>query len=358
MFILGNAKKNMLSTPEQENKYYNENYEIDLNNDNNSHSIIVNNAKESKNILDVGCGVGYIGRKLIELSKCKVDGIEIDKESFKIVSKIYNKTFSFSIEDYDNPEYKSFIENKDKYDCIILADVIEHLVDPGKTIYTLSKKLTDKGMFIISTPNIAHIDVVSNLINGKFNYNKTGILDSTHVKLFTESSFYDFVDNINKKYKLSFGVKTIGKTYAKKDDKNDKFLLETKGMEVYVYQNIFLLSKDIKTVNIKNKDYYALLNDNYLKGIELEKNNAELNKKINELEYKIETLNHKLKEENQKNKILKNENKEYKKVNEELTKELDKTRIDREQILNSKSWKITKPLRKVSSVIHREKGTK
>lgn len=181
MVNLGNAVKNLLAKKEEENKYYVDNYEIDLENKNDSHSILTSLALGSKNVLDVGCGVGYIGKELKEISNITVDGIEPHKESYKIV-KDNDNSFNFYIGDNLNQDYLDFCKSQKKYDCIILADLIEHLEKLDEILSILYKKLAKDGKVLVSIPNVAHVDIISNLIDKRFNYNKTGILDSTHLR--------------------------------------------------------------------------------------------------------------------------------------------------------------------------------
>ena len=308
--IIGNAKKNMLSSNELDNKYYLEEYKVDLNNDNDSHSIIIKQVENPKCVLDVGCGVGYIGRTLKELYKVQVDGVEIDEKAKKIAQKVYDNVYDFSIEDIESSAYQKFIKNDVKYDYIIFADIIEHLVNPGLVIYNLSQKLEKNGKIIISIPNIAHGNIITNLIKGNFNYNKTGILDTTHLRFFTKNSFYDFVSNINKTYNTKLYVKLIGQTFAA-DEKRDELLYNFMKDDLYVFQNIFELSfVECKNVHKSENNFDDVYN------------------------YYIESLNIRKDYEN-----IKNENKKLKedlKLLEDRYKECSSTLND---IINSKGYK-------------------
>ena len=59
---------------------------------------------------------------------------------------------------------------KEDYDFIILADVLEHLVNPFEFIHELSKNISAKTKIIISVPNIAFGAVRIALLNGNFDY--------------------------------------------------------------------------------------------------------------------------------------------------------------------------------------------
>ena len=136
MFHLGNAKKNLLVSPKKENRYYEEQITIRLDDSNDSHAIIASHITKGSTCLDVGCAVGYIGEILKREKECMVDGIEIDPEALEIAKKkeCYQNLFDFSVTDEQDPRYLSFFRNKKKYDYIIFADILEHLPDPGKVL--------------------------------------------------------------------------------------------------------------------------------------------------------------------------------------------------------------------------------
>jgi 2-polyprenyl-3-methyl-5-hydroxy-6-metoxy-1,4-benzoquinol methylase len=209
-FVLGNAYKSVLGKKKINNEYKMES--VDLSNDNDSHSLIVNHIiknKRNKTILDVGANTGVLGNTLVEYNSV-VDGIEYCKDFYKKLktNKAYRNTYNLDITDFSS----NFYNNSDKYDYIIFADVLEHLCNPEDVLLNISKKLNKKGKIIISIPNIAHLDVIIQLINGNFNYNDEGILDSTHLRFFTHESFIDMIENIENKSGLYFDIAKIGET--------------------------------------------------------------------------------------------------------------------------------------------------
>lgn len=254
--LIANAPKNYLSKVEDANKYYIENYSVDMNNKNSSHTIMVQAALGSKNILDVGCGAGVIGKKIKELQKCNIDGIEIDTVAARLAEKVLDKVYVMPIDDENNKIYQSFMKNSSRYDAIICADIIEHLVDPGKTLFSLSKKLGPKGKTLISIPNLSHVDVVAGLIDNRFNYNRVGILDSTHLRFWTENSFYEFIANVNERFGINFTPKLIAKTTAIDDSINAGFLEDICGKELYTFQNVFELTLGKEPYIPKLKKYH------------------------------------------------------------------------------------------------------
>ena len=68
-------------------------------------------------------------------------------------------------------------------------DLIEHLERPEDGIRKIAAILKPGGILYASTGNIAYIVMRLSLLLGQFNYGKRGILDLTHTRLFTISSF-------------------------------------------------------------------------------------------------------------------------------------------------------------------------
>ena len=74
----------------------------------------------------------------------------------------------------------------DKFDYILLLDVIEHLRSPEDFLDQLRKVAAASGAeVILTTANIGFIIMRLSLMLGRFEYGKRGILDLTHTRLFT-----------------------------------------------------------------------------------------------------------------------------------------------------------------------------
>jgi glycosyltransferase involved in cell wall biosynthesis len=72
------------------------------------------------------------------------------------------------------------------YQYLLLLDVIEHLKQPEQFLNDLRAQFDHQPRTIIlTTPNIAFVVQRLMLLLGQFNYGKSGILDSTHTRLFT-----------------------------------------------------------------------------------------------------------------------------------------------------------------------------
>jgi SAM-dependent methyltransferase len=69
------------------------------------------------------------------------------------------------------------------------SDVIEHVENPAEFLLNLRRVLKDDGWLLVSVPNVAHWSIRMKLLMGKFDYEPTGIMDETHLRWFTASSF-------------------------------------------------------------------------------------------------------------------------------------------------------------------------
>ena len=145
--------------------------------------------QDKAKVLDVGCSTGYYGRLLIEDKDCQVDGIEIDPKDRAEAEKYLNSVYDVNL---DKPEWPIALTSN-KYDVIFLGDVIEHVLDAENVLLRLGDLLVENGKIIISTPNIAHLSIRMELLLGNFEYERTGILDETHLKYFTLDSLTSIV---------------------------------------------------------------------------------------------------------------------------------------------------------------------
>lgn len=134
-------------------------------------------------ILDVGCATGKLGEYLQQHTHCVVDAIEANEASAIAAKPFYRQLFMIDLESYDQYE-----EIDTKYDVIVLADVLEHLREPEKVLTLLAQKLTEKGRFLISLPNVGHASVILQLLQSQFVYQQHGLLDKTHVRFFNHQN--------------------------------------------------------------------------------------------------------------------------------------------------------------------------
>ena len=134
-----------------------------------------------KRVLDVGCSVGTLGRALRERG-AEVTGIEIDPRMAAAARERLNEVHIASVE--DAALFERLGERP--FDCIIFADLLEHLVDPWTALDRFVERLAPDGVIVASLPNIRHYTTIRTLLfQGYWPYRDRGIHDRTHLRFFT-----------------------------------------------------------------------------------------------------------------------------------------------------------------------------
>ena len=160
-------------------------YDFELNIETeNSLSIIIRELKNNSTVLEFGPANGRLTRYMKEVMGCKVYLVELDEKAGREALQYGEDLVVGDIEQYEWLErYKNL-----KFDYIVFADVLEHLRDPLTVLIKAKGLLGDDGKVLVSVPNLAHNAVLIDLLNNKFEYKKTGLLDDTHIHFFTKTS--------------------------------------------------------------------------------------------------------------------------------------------------------------------------
>jgi GT2 family glycosyltransferase/SAM-dependent methyltransferase/glycosyltransferase involved in cell wall biosynthesis len=132
----------------------------------------------ARRVLDVGCGQGLTGGLLRAERGIEVVGIEIHPQVAETARPHLNRVIVGDVEAMELP----FPDGC--FDCLLLGDVLEHLVDPWNTLKKLVRVLHPKGTIVASLPNIRNLGVIQKLLEGSWTYEECGILDKTHLRFF------------------------------------------------------------------------------------------------------------------------------------------------------------------------------
>jgi 2-polyprenyl-3-methyl-5-hydroxy-6-metoxy-1,4-benzoquinol methylase len=143
---------------------------------------------DAKTVLSVGCAAGRTEAELVKQG-IKVVGVEINPEAAKIA-----RQRGLTILEGDASEIDVAVAGE-FYDCIIYADVLEHLPDPLAILRRHVAVLKKNGTVIVSVPNFRHYSVLWQLfVRGHIRYTDAGVLDRTHLRLTTRKMVLEWFE--------------------------------------------------------------------------------------------------------------------------------------------------------------------
>ena len=205
--------------------------------------------KSALNILDVGCGAGVLGRELKMLDdRRKVIGIELNEDACRHAYSTLDHVYCADV-DIFNPPF-----TQEEFDCIIFADILEHLVDPWNITKRYTAFLKPDGYIVASVPNVQNITVVEDLIKGRWQYQDAGILDSTHLRFFTKASLNDLfsgagltIRNIKHVINPPLDMQKVKESGNKYRQGNLEIadLTQSELLNLFTYQFIVILQKTV-----------------------------------------------------------------------------------------------------------------
>ena len=154
-----------------------------------SHAKLLQWVKPGTVVLECGCAYGMMTRYMKEVLGCRVVILELEQEAFQAAREYADGGYCVDLE--TNHWMESIPDNT--FDYIIYADVLEHLRDPESVLRKMRRLLKEDGSVLISVPNVAHGDIIMNLLCDQFTYTSLGLLDNTHIHLFARKNLYDMV---------------------------------------------------------------------------------------------------------------------------------------------------------------------
>lgn len=129
-------------------------------------------------VLDVGCASGGLLAVLAERAGF-LAGIELSRAAAQEAALVADQVVCAGVEDPTIPfESGSF-------DLVVLADVIEHLVDPAAALRRAFDWARTGGWVVVSVPNIAYWRARLTIAAGRFPQEESGTFDEGHLSFFT-----------------------------------------------------------------------------------------------------------------------------------------------------------------------------
>lgn len=157
------------------------------------HDLLTLLPKDSKNlkILEIGAGYGAT------LSFLKKQGIASEVVAVDIPENEGTSPFdNIDAFFYADAEKLDLSKYEEHFDCIIFADVLEHLVYPKEVLDQMKSLLHEDGYILVSVPNVRHKKALYKIfIKGNFAYEEHGLFDYTHLRFFCKKDIKELVSD-------------------------------------------------------------------------------------------------------------------------------------------------------------------
>jgi 2-polyprenyl-3-methyl-5-hydroxy-6-metoxy-1,4-benzoquinol methylase len=214
-----------------------------------SHSLIVKELGKfnlsNKKVLDIGCHTGVLLSRVRKASEGS--GSYYGADLYDNLEKEFG-FIDFINCDLNEKELNKVFKNN-SFDVIILADILEHLVDPWESLLNVKKILKPAAKIVVSLPNSGHWFFRLKVLFGQIDYESNGLFDRTHLRFFTKKTAKELILN------AGFVVKKLN--YSSLPWENllkSRFLTRTLSVveralilvrpQFFAYQFIFLITSE------------------------------------------------------------------------------------------------------------------
>ncbi len=318
-------------------------YQIDPEDTESTAAKILRLTGKGKRVLELGTAGGTMTEEF-KRRQCTVVGVEIDPLAAK---KAELNCERMIVGDLDKLDLVATLP-EDRFDVVVAADVLEHLVDPQRLLNQLGKLLKPDGYLVVSVPSVGFNGLLGAIISGEFPYRETGLLDRTHLRFFTrheletllviagllpdiwepvelgaaDSEFREHWRRLPAEVRSALESNPEGNTYqyvarARPADPErwNRYLRKKKNREDEVRHNL-------KLANLRNNDLSA----------RLEIVSGELQRVKQDMQFQLQDMQFQLQHMTERN--------------EQVEKEL-------QTILSSTSWRLSLPIRIFGKCVHR-----
>ena len=134
----------------------------------------------ARSVLHVGCGDGTLGEQIKQRQRCRVAGVESDRDIAFAAKR--------RLDDVYIGEYAEVVSIlHDKFDCIVTSGVLEQTFDPWSLLGDLRRISASGATLVAAIPNVGNAQAVADLQEGHF-----AVADQ--MRFFTRESVHDLID--------------------------------------------------------------------------------------------------------------------------------------------------------------------
>lgn len=191
---------------------------------------------DARRILDLGCASGILGAALKERQEVEVVGVEYDPVYAEGAAARLDRVVC---DDLEQLALRDDLETDfGRFDCLVAADVLEHLRDPWAVLKTFAALVEPGKTVVISLPNVRFWETFWQLgRHGTWPRRYQGIFDHTHLRWFTGLDAVRLLEQAGVEFHTVHRVMRLGR----KDSRGDsyaRFLERTPLRPFFTFQHV------------------------------------------------------------------------------------------------------------------------
>lgn len=140
--------------------------------------------------LDIGCGYGRIADPLVAELGLTYVGVDADAGGLAALAARGFETHELWLADEDETfaALERIVAGR-RLASVSMLDTLEHLANGDATLRAIARLAVGHGaLVVLSVPNVTHADIGFRLAFGRWDYTEVGLLDHTHLRLFSQES--------------------------------------------------------------------------------------------------------------------------------------------------------------------------
>lgn len=114
----------------------------------------------ARNILEIGCGDGFLGETVKQRQKCRYVGIESDPRHAAAARRRIDEIYRGDVE-----EIASILD--EEFDCVVVSDSWQWTADPLWFLASLHRLTRNGGSLVASATNASNASIVNDLLHGE-----------------------------------------------------------------------------------------------------------------------------------------------------------------------------------------------
>ena len=142
------------------------------------------------NILDAGCGGGYILNNIYNKGYKNIWGFDVSESGVNLGRNSYESLRDrFALHNCYEKNLPAIFPRAD-YNVILSVEVIEHLYSPMSYLENIKLWLKKGGYLIITTPYHGYLKNLAISLAGKFDNHVDPLFEGGHIKFFSKKTLY------------------------------------------------------------------------------------------------------------------------------------------------------------------------